>query len=67
MKSTESDFNSKELDKEIEESLNKEYERIDAEGKLGGVLFSKLIAQTNDTIDKINQNKKEFKEKNNQK
>ena len=67
MKSTESDFNSKELDKEIEENLNKEYERIDAEGKLCGVLFSKLIAQTNDTIDKINQNKKEFKEKNNQK
>ena len=33
MKSTESDFNSKELDKEIEENLNKEYERIDAEGK----------------------------------
>lgn len=56
------DINSKKIDEEFEERLNKKYEKIDAKGKLGGVLFDKLIKETNETIEKINQTKKNYKE-----
>ena len=46
---------------DIQESINREYKNIDGMGKLKGVLFTDLINKTNETINGVNEQKKNTK------
>ena len=46
---------------DIQESINREYKNIDGKGKLKGVLFTDLINKTNETINGVNEQKKNTK------